>query len=111
MAEKHAAARAALPTIVREFAAAGGDVPDDLEDKLRASVALNDRKRMAHEDLYEQIEKRREELLERVATMRAQREELNAHIKGCQDALDALPVPKVRRAKKAATEHAKSVEG
>lgn len=55
---------------------------------------------MAHEDLYAKIDERRAELLERLASMRAQREELNAHIKAAQDALDDLPVPKTRRPKK-----------
>ena len=96
------AARAPLADIVKEFERARG-APLSLEDKLKLSVAENDArkaKQVQHEDLYAAIEKRRSELLESLHTMRGQREELNGRIKDAQDALDALPVPKTRRAKK-----------
>lgn len=76
--------------------------PDKLEDQLRASVAREEKCKMAHEDLYSAIEKRRSELLEELERARATRDEINATIKLCQDALDALPVPRTRRTKKAA---------
>ena len=116
--------RAPLTTIVREFAAAGGDVPDDLEDKLRASIALNDRKRMAHEDLYEKIEETRSKLLK---TIDAASERIDADRKivaEAREALRALPRPPIQRASKKLTteqkveavsahvnEHAKALEG
>ena len=94
-----------LRDVVAQFERARG-APLSLEDKLKLSVAENDARKaraMAHEDLYEQIEKRRSELLEELAFARREREALNGRIKECQDALDALPVPKTRyrRAKKA----------
>ena len=59
---------------------------------------------MAHEDLYEQIEKRRSELLEDLERMRSERDEytktVNAKIRAAEDALDALPVPKTRYKRK-----------
>jgi hypothetical protein len=77
--------------------------PDQLENVLRASVAREETRKMAHEDLYEAIEKRRSELLEDLARARKTRDEISANIKLAQDALDALPVPKTRRSKKTAT--------
>jgi hypothetical protein len=72
--------------------------PDsELENVLRASVAREENRKMAHEDLYEAIEKRRSELLEDLARARNTRDEINTTIKRCQDALDNLPVPRMRR--------------
>jgi chromosome segregation ATPase len=91
-----------LADVVNAYERARG-CPLSLEEKLRLSVAENDARKerpMAHEDLYEQIEKRRVEVLEELASARATREELNANIKKLQDALDALPVPKTRRSPK-----------
>lgn len=86
------AQRITLADIEREFVKG---LP--LEDQLRASVAREEKRKMAHEDLYEAIEKRRSELLEDLARARKTREEISATIKLAQDALDALPVPKTRR--------------
>lgn len=76
-----------------------------LSDQLRASIVREREKRMAHEDLYNAIEKRRSELQEDLTRMRAERDayvaDVNAKIKHAQDALDDLPVPKTRRSKKA----------
>lgn len=86
--------RVTLADIEREYVK---NLP--LEDQLRASVAREEKRKMAHEDLYEAIEKRRSELLEDLALARKTREEISATIKLAQDALDALPVPKTRRSK------------
>lgn len=74
--------------------------PEKLEDVLRASVAREENRKMAHEDLYAAIEKRRTELLEDLLRHREKRTEVNELIRRCQDALDMLPVPKRRHSKK-----------
>lgn len=97
--------RVSIADVVNEYneaAAREGAQSLCLEDQLRASVAREEKRKMAHEDLYEAIEKRRSELLEDLAAKRVKREGLNAEIKAAQDALDMLPVPKTRRSKKAA---------
>lgn len=103
--EQRERGRATINQIVNEYneaAARVGAQSLSLEDQLRASVAREEKRKMAHEDLYTAIEKRRSELLEDLARARKTREEISATIKAAQDALDALdalPVPKTRRSK------------